>query len=75
MLACLLASIQPRASPVAVHVDLTLAARYVRLLGLDPVTDADMLWVAEEAFHSPLPPHYTEEYDASGRPATKDTSE
>ena len=51
------------------HVDLTLAARYVRMLGLDPVTDADMLWVAEEAFHSPLPPHYTEEYDASGRPA------
>ena len=45
------------------------------MLGLDPVTDADMLWVAEEAFHSPLPPHYTEEYDASGRPATKDTSE
>mmetsp|Transcript_19141 Transcript_19141/g.30735 ORF Transcript_19141/g.30735 Transcript_19141/m.30735 type:complete len:380 (-) Transcript_19141:106-1245(-) len=40
---------------------------YARYLGIDPVADSDLLWVAEEALWAPLPEEWTEHFDADGR--------
>jgi len=40
---------------------------YARSLGLDPDLDADLLWVAQEAFAAPLPAGWTDHVDAEGR--------
>jgi len=40
---------------------------YARYLGMDPVLDSDLLWVAEEALRAPLPEDCTEHYDNLGR--------
>ena len=34
------------------------AMRRVHVLGIDPVAEASMLWIAEEAFLAPLPPFW-----------------
>mmetsp|Transcript_50768 Transcript_50768/g.147368 ORF Transcript_50768/g.147368 Transcript_50768/m.147368 type:complete len:918 (+) Transcript_50768:52-2805(+) len=36
-------------------------------MGIDPVKESEMLWIAEEAFHAPLPPGWTEHIDELGR--------
>jgi len=40
---------------------------YVKSLNIDPIREADMLWIAEEAFNAPLPPGWTEHQDEQGR--------
>jgi hypothetical protein len=40
---------------------------YVRGLDLEPVRDAEMLWIAEEAYVAPLPPNWSQHYDPQGR--------
>lgn len=39
---------------------------FVRSLGIDPATDNEMLWIAEEAFQAPLPPGWSEHEDETG---------
>jgi len=39
---------------------------YIKSLDVDPVDDVGMLWIAEEAFHAPLPPGWTEFTDEEG---------
>lgn len=36
---------------------------FARYLGMDPVFDSHLLWVAEEALTAPLPSHWTEHID------------
>eukprot|EP00439_Symbiodinium_sp_Y106_P062734 s2780_g9.t1 len=36
---------------------------YVKGLNIDPIREADMLWIAEEAFNAPLPPGWSEHQD------------
>eukprot|EP00930_Biecheleria_cincta_P082493 TRINITY_DN72216_c0_g1_i1.p1 TRINITY_DN72216_c0_g1~~TRINITY_DN72216_c0_g1_i1.p1 ORF type:complete len:1544 (-),score=413.28 TRINITY_DN72216_c0_g1_i1:49-4611(-) len=40
---------------------------YVKSLDIDPIKEADMLWIAEEAFNASLPPAWTEHQDEQGR--------
>lgn len=40
---------------------------YVKSLNIDPIREADMLWIAEEAFNAPLPPGWTEHQDEQCR--------
>lgn len=40
---------------------------YARYLGIDPFTDGDLMWVAEEALAAPLPSEWTEHHDSSDR--------
>lgn len=40
---------------------------YARYLGIDPVTDGDLLWIAEEALKAPLPSEWTEHHDSADR--------
>jgi hypothetical protein len=40
---------------------------YARYLGIDPVVDHDLLWIAEEALAAPLPAEWTEHFDSSDR--------
>jgi len=40
---------------------------YARYLGIDPVVDHDLLWIAEEALAAPLPSEWTEHFDSSDR--------
>jgi len=40
---------------------------YVKGLNIDPIREADMLWIAEEAFNAPLPPGWSEHQDEQGR--------
>ncbi|CEL96980.1 unnamed protein product [Vitrella brassicaformis CCMP3155] len=40
---------------------------YARYLGIDAVTDADLMWIAEECLKAPLPPDYTEHFDSNDR--------
>ena len=49
-----------------------VAARYVRALGIDPVKDAEMIWIAEEAYNAPLPPNWEEHFDADGRSSARE---
>lgn len=41
--------------------------RYARYLGIDPVADHDLLWIAVEALEAPLPSDWTEHFDSSDR--------
>jgi len=40
---------------------------YARYLGIDPVADHDLLWIAVEALDSPLPCDWTEHFDSNDR--------
>jgi len=40
---------------------------YARYLGIDPVSEQDLLWVARCALHAPLPEGWTQHYDGFGR--------
>lgn len=40
---------------------------YARYLGIDPVGDGDLMWIAEEALHAPLPADWTEHHDSGDR--------
>eukprot|EP00931_Biecheleriopsis_adriatica_P005534 TRINITY_DN107033_c0_g1_i1.p1 TRINITY_DN107033_c0_g1~~TRINITY_DN107033_c0_g1_i1.p1 ORF type:complete len:1559 (+),score=429.79 TRINITY_DN107033_c0_g1_i1:111-4679(+) len=40
---------------------------YVTGLGIDPIKEADFLWIAEEAFNAPLPPSWSEHQDDQNR--------
>eukprot|EP00741_Cyanophora_paradoxa_P000330 tig00000403_g321.t1 len=43
-------------------------ANFARYLGMDPVLDAELLWIAEEALVAPLPDGWGEYYDPDGFP-------
>lgn len=40
---------------------------YARYLGIDPITDGDLMWIADEALNSPLPSEWTEHHDSADR--------
>merc|ERR1712039_39933 len=40
---------------------------YARYLGIDPVADHDLLWIAVEALEAPLPSEWTEHFDSNDR--------
>jgi len=40
---------------------------YVHSLGIDHIREADMVWIAEEAYNASLPPGWTEHEDENGR--------
>jgi hypothetical protein len=40
---------------------------YARYLGIDPVADGDLLWIAVEALEAPLPSDWTEHFDSNDR--------
>eukprot|EP00928_Gymnodinium_smaydae_P089642 TRINITY_DN7356_c0_g2_i1.p1 TRINITY_DN7356_c0_g2~~TRINITY_DN7356_c0_g2_i1.p1 ORF type:complete len:510 (+),score=126.03 TRINITY_DN7356_c0_g2_i1:303-1832(+) len=40
---------------------------YARYLGIDPVADHDLLWIAVEALEAPLPSDWTEHFDSADR--------
>lgn len=40
---------------------------YARYLGIDPVADHDLLWLAVEALEAPLPADWTEHFDSNER--------
>merc|ERR1711865_706189 len=40
---------------------------YARYLGIDPVADHDLLWIAVEALEAPLPCEWTEHFDSNDR--------
>ena len=37
--------------------------RYARHLGIDPVYDSDLLWIAEQAYDAPVPENWQEHLD------------
>lgn len=41
---------------------------FVQSMGIDPVKESEIIWIAEEALHIPLPPGWTEYTDDRGRP-------
>ncbi|KAF4714173.1 hypothetical protein FOZ62_001248 [Perkinsus olseni] len=40
---------------------------YAKYLGVDPMADGDLLWIAEEAILAPLPGEWTEHFDSNDR--------
>mmetsp|Transcript_107589 Transcript_107589/g.302934 ORF Transcript_107589/g.302934 Transcript_107589/m.302934 type:complete len:413 (+) Transcript_107589:49-1287(+) len=40
---------------------------YARYLGIDPIIDADLMWIVDEALVAPLPAEWTEHHDSSDR--------
>mmetsp|Transcript_97842 Transcript_97842/g.276948 ORF Transcript_97842/g.276948 Transcript_97842/m.276948 type:complete len:384 (+) Transcript_97842:126-1277(+) len=40
---------------------------YARYLGIDPVIDADLMWIVDESLNAPLPSEWTEHHDSAGR--------
>jgi len=40
---------------------------YARYLGIDAITDGDLMWIAEEALNAPLPAEWTEHHDNAER--------
>lgn len=40
---------------------------YARYLGIDPVVDHDLLWIAVQALEAPLPSEWSEHFDSSDR--------
>merc|ERR1740138_433515 len=40
---------------------------YARYLGIDPITDADLMWIVDEALKAPLPSEWTEHHDSADR--------
>eukprot|EP00741_Cyanophora_paradoxa_P006029 tig00000970_g5847.t1 len=51
-----------RPAPTAMEI-----AAFARYLGMDPVTDCHLLWIAEEALSAPLPDEYEEHLDEEGK--------
>jgi hypothetical protein len=41
---------------------------YARYIGMDPLAEPHLLWIAEEALVAPLPPGWTEHYDEQDEP-------
>merc|ERR1719167_1130130 len=40
---------------------------YARYLGIDPIADGDLMWIADEALNAPLPSEWTEHHDNADR--------
>mmetsp|Transcript_33978 Transcript_33978/g.97742 ORF Transcript_33978/g.97742 Transcript_33978/m.97742 type:complete len:354 (-) Transcript_33978:14-1075(-) len=40
---------------------------YAKYLGIDPVIDGDLMWIADEALKAPLPCEWTEHHDSAER--------
>lgn len=40
---------------------------YARYLGIDPIADQDLMWIADEALNAPLPSEWTEHHDSADR--------
>lgn len=40
---------------------------YARYLGIDSITDGDLMWIAEESLNAPLPAEWTEHHDNHNR--------
>mmetsp|Transcript_58249 Transcript_58249/g.125980 ORF Transcript_58249/g.125980 Transcript_58249/m.125980 type:complete len:369 (-) Transcript_58249:341-1447(-) len=40
---------------------------YARYLGIDPISDGDLMWIADEALNAPLPYEWTEHHDSADR--------
>merc|ERR1740133_905074 len=40
---------------------------YARYLGIDPIVDGDLMWIADEALNAPLPSEWTEHHDSADR--------
>lgn len=40
---------------------------YARYLGIDPIADGDLMWIADEALNAPLPCEWTEHHDSADR--------
>lgn len=40
---------------------------YARYLGIDPITDADLMWIVDESLNAPLPSEWTEHHDSANR--------
>lgn len=40
---------------------------YARYLGIDPINDGDLMWIADEALNAPLPSEWTEHHDSADR--------
>jgi len=40
---------------------------YARYLGIDPIIDGDLMWIADEALNAPLPSEWTEHHDSADR--------
>jgi hypothetical protein len=40
---------------------------YARYLGIDPIADGDLMWIADEALNAPLPSEWTEHHDSADR--------
>eukprot|EP00930_Biecheleria_cincta_P037888 TRINITY_DN2603_c0_g1_i1.p1 TRINITY_DN2603_c0_g1~~TRINITY_DN2603_c0_g1_i1.p1 ORF type:complete len:429 (+),score=85.63 TRINITY_DN2603_c0_g1_i1:124-1410(+) len=40
---------------------------YARYLGIDPIIDGDLMWIADEALAAPLPSEWTEHHDSADR--------
>ncbi|CAE6949662.1 CEP164 [Symbiodinium natans] len=38
-----------------------------KYLGIDPITDGDLMWIADEALAAPLPSEWTEHHDSADR--------
>jgi len=55
------------AVPQRQHTSLTETVEFVKGLGIDPVEDEAILWIAEDALHAPLPPSWSEHMDTDGR--------
>mmetsp|Transcript_18787 Transcript_18787/g.52341 ORF Transcript_18787/g.52341 Transcript_18787/m.52341 type:complete len:703 (+) Transcript_18787:453-2561(+) len=51
----------PRAKPSAQEL-----TQYARYLGINPVYDSDLLWIAEQAYDAPLPANWAEAQDQDG---------
>lgn len=47
---------------------------FVKSLGIDPIKECEMLWLAEEALNADLPPDWESRKDAEGRPHFHNTA-
>eukprot|EP00927_Polykrikos_kofoidii_P019731 TRINITY_DN19248_c0_g1_i1.p1 TRINITY_DN19248_c0_g1~~TRINITY_DN19248_c0_g1_i1.p1 ORF type:complete len:1220 (-),score=232.36 TRINITY_DN19248_c0_g1_i1:32-3691(-) len=47
---------------------------FCKSLNIDPVNESDMLWIAEDAFHAPLPVGWTEHQNENGHTYFHNTS-
>ncbi|CAE7222100.1 CEP164 [Symbiodinium microadriaticum] len=41
--------------------------KWTEYLGIDPITDGDLMWIADEALAAPLPSEWTEHHDSADR--------
>lgn len=61
----------PSARPAPSPADLL---DFVKCLGIDPATESEMAWIAEEAWRAPLPPGWEERLDKDGRASFHNSS-